>query len=230
MIVVHLVYRDLLARHDLLVRELPRLAPAAWWFIDLSLSLAGAPRGGLEVAASAGLLEWVDRSGPEVVAAAPVDGARALHPSLFPDAPPPWYVDALAVGSARASAIAAALGPAPTIAATDAAARRELLAGYATLYPGPADRRDALALHGEWLARVTGHAPVAPAPPTDDVGPIAELSEYRGLRDALAERPPTHAVARLLHIQTLRIFGPAQADPIGRELALVGELSEMFAD
>src|SRR6185436_14063351 len=101
--VVHLRYPSPAARLQLISSSLGRLAPARWLFVDIPDVLEVVllqPRGGVEVTdwLAACLADGLAREAREVPAAAALD-ARLF----FGEPAPAFYVQALAIGSARAA-------------------------------------------------------------------------------------------------------------------------------
>jgi hypothetical protein len=185
--------------------------------------------------------------------AAPCDSLPVLDPALFPaNRMPAAYPAALAIGSQRAVSIIGALSDS-AVGASMVVAREELALTYRALVPR-SRRRAALLWHATWLEAMAGVAetlapagsmplegadttPVALPPLGDYAAPRRNLARYRArlarLGPALdpaveADDALASIVARLAHIQTIRLCGPPGADArslLQREAAVVRDLS-----
>jgi hypothetical protein len=181
--------------------------------------------------------------------AAPCDSLLVLDPALFPaNRLPAAYPAALAIGSRRAVSIIGALSDS-AVGASLSIAREELALTYRALVPR-ARRRAALLWHATWLEAMAGvGATAAPAagmsaegadptpvalPPLEDyAAPRRNLARYRARLARLgpaveADDALASIVARLAHIQTIRLCGPPGADArslLQHEAAVLRDLS-----
>lgn len=177
----------------------------------------------------------------EASAAAPA--AQSLQPALFPAGlVSTAYVEALAHGSVRATGLIAAGGGASSL--PDAVVAAELFGGYRGFFPQRRMRLVAQLRHAAWLEAAAGllaaaGAGPAVAPSLSADGPerpvvpaalrraltdaarraASRLSGMGGSADAAAVR--ADLVARLLHIQAMRLWGPGRQEALRAEAALV---------
>jgi hypothetical protein len=197
---------------------------------------------------SDGMRRWL--AAGLVAAAREVGASLVLQPALFPgEVLPPCYPDALAAGSRRARVILTEVAAAGCVRASAATVRAELAATYRMLVPDPPRRRTALTWHADWLEAVAqetgkgGRDAVNGNEAGEIPVPAAWPVEYAPLRRRLAThvarliargniapekvRDAAYAalVARLAHIQTLRLWGPPRGDELRREAAVVRELA-----
>jgi len=189
------------------------------------------------------------------VAARPVAAPALLAPALFPGGrPPAAYPLLLARGSHRALALLGALAARGLSAAPEALVAAELAATYRALIPRRAARAAALRWHATWLDAVAPAgavpAPLAPAGAVldDATGWTAVADATAALEDAALRRGLARAavraaramaadegcdaataraalVARLAHVQVVRLWGPDAPAALAREAALARALA-----
>lgn len=179
-----------------------------------------------------------------------------LQSALYPaGAVPACYADALAVGSARACRILAGVGPTAATRLAVALVETEFAAMYAAFFPAGRRRRAALLLHAAWLETIAlqGGPPTSgggdAAPASLAVAPSAAARIYAPLRrrllshaarlvrrhgvdprDAATARAGVYAalVARLAHIQALRLASVGWDDGLRREARLARSLASVL--
>jgi len=217
--VVHLVYAGLQARLELIARCLPRLQsespPRRFFFVDVPLGATS----GLEVvqlhprsdsAVRSDLSAWLDSCrAHNLITTASFGGApMVLNPAFFPNGRvPPFYLTAMADGSARVATLLAELGgPASEQVVVD-----EIAALYASLVPRQAERRGALELYATWLERTAAGTVGDGSPHSSPTGPIGHIAR-------------ASLIARLAHTQAVRLRGPDYPGGLDREAALVRSL------
>ncbi len=120
---------------------------------------------------------------------------------------PPFYLTAMADGSARVATLLAELGgPASEQVVVD-----EIAALYASLVPRQAERRGALELYATWLERTAAGTVGDGSPHSSPTGPIGHIAR-------------ASLIARLAHTQAVRLRGPDYPGGLDREAALVRSL------
>ncbi len=236
--VMHLRYASPAARLRLVTDWLPRLASAWWCFVDIPDALEVM----LPAAGATDFAQWLGacRAAGALEDAQEAEKALALSAELFfGQAAPEFYVEAMVVGSARASRV---LSGART---SDRVVAEEVATLYASLLARPSRRQRALEHYATWLESMlpAGSARLEAYPAVASVNLDAEyarlLRPMRTQVNRLASRaalPLTsdreHArtlvgdalLARLGHIQAVRTRGPDLID-LGWEAGLARHLA-----
>jgi hypothetical protein len=218
---------------------------ACWHPPDGSASLTHT-RAWLRQCLAAGLIE-ASAGAPAPLVLEPHLFPGAVVPSVFPAA--------LAEGSARAAHVLRATAAVRAERASEPVVRAELLAIYAGLLPRRSWRQRGLVWHATWLETIAAQAgrhTVSEANAARDGADIAVppslpgRAAYAALRPHLAREAAAIAakrrrlgddafgdpaavrialVARLAHVQALRLWGPDDPQALLREAALVRDLA-----
>jgi hypothetical protein len=224
-----------------------------WFFVDVPPALeVGLVHQRTDTAARADLAVWLDscQAAGVVCAANEVAAPVALDPRLFfGERAPAFYMTTLAIGSARATHVLRELLDAGASCAPDQVVMREVDALYASLLPRLTERRRALHHYVTWLDQLAPPDAGSSHNPNDwiEAAPLCTVDDaYARLRrsmraqtarlaarisvSAAADVAHTRAmvtnalVARLAHIQVLRLRGPDHMPDLGWEASLARRL------
>jgi hypothetical protein len=197
----------------------------------------------LERARAAGLVVATSVAGPP----------QALAPTIFEQGiVPSFYPRALVLGSVRAARILQSVPSLPepghtgTAGVPPAVVREELDCTYRALIPHRVQRRSAMLDHAAWVEGVAqqGGSTTTPQHEFGNAPPLPSTNAYAAMRPLMRRqilriatrmdqsRPSATAlglqtamIARLAHIQVVRLWGPAYEGSLLQEAALLRDLA-----